>query len=130
MVNTNDFKYVEFCNTIYILFSYSYVSFQLSNFYLFLSVRFAERNILYEMYLQASGIEINIIPEQKICSSCYMKLLAVEENETLQHDNSTEEVLECDTEDEILEEICQEIEKQNLSVCFSSVGISLIKLHS
>ena len=30
----------------------------------------------------------------------------------------------------MLEESCEELEKQNLSVCFSSVGISPIKLHS
>ena len=76
------------------------------------------REISYEMYLQASGKGINIIPGQKNCSSCYLKLLAVEENEPLQHDNSTEEILESDTEEEILEENCEEIEKQNLSVCF------------
>ena len=43
--------------------------------------------ISYEMYLQASGKGINVIPGQKICSSCYMKLLAGEENEPLQQDN-------------------------------------------
>ena len=82
------------------------------------------REISYEMYLQASGKVINIIPVQKICSSCYMKLLAVEENEPLQHNNSTEEILESDTEEEILEESCEEIEKQNVSVCFSSRQIT------
>ena len=56
-----------------------------------------------------------------------MKLLAVEGNEPLQHDNSTEEILESDTEEEILED---EIEKQHLSVCFSSVGVSPITLQS
>ena len=88
------------------------------------------REISYEMYLQASGKGINPIPSQKICSSRYMKPLAVEENKPLQHDNSTEEILESDTEEKILEESCEEIEKQNLSVCFSSVGVSPIKLHS
>ena len=63
------------------------------------------------MYLQASGKGINIIPGQKVCSSCYMKLLAVEENEALQHNNSTEEILESDVEWEILEQSCDEIEK-------------------
>ena len=82
------------------------------------------REISYEMYLQASGKGINIIPGQKICSSCCMKLLAVEENEPLQHNNSTEEILESDTEEEILEESCEEIEKQNVSVCFSSGQIT------
>ena len=53
-----------------------------------------------------------------------MKLLAVEENEPLQHNNSTEEILESDTEEEILEESCEEIEKQNVSVCFSSRQIT------
>ena len=42
------------------------------------------REISYEMYLQASGKGIKMIPGQKIYSSCYMKLLAVEENEPLQ----------------------------------------------
>ena len=37
-----------------------------------------------------------------------MKLLAGEENEPLQHDYSTEEILENDTEEEILEESCEE----------------------
>ena len=40
-----------------------------------------------------------------------MKLLAVEENEALQHNNSTEEILGSDVEWEILEESCEEIEK-------------------
>ena len=84
----------------------------------------------YEMYLQASGKGINIIPGQKICSSCYMKLLAFEENEPLQHNNSAEEILESDTEEKILEESCEEIEKQNLFACSSSVNVSPIKLHS
>ena len=82
------------------------------------------------MYLQASGNGINIIPGQKICSSCYMKLLAFEENEPLQHDNSTEEILQSNTGEEMLEESCAEIEKQKLPVCFSSVGIPPIKPHS
>ena len=82
------------------------------------------------MYLQASGNGINIIPGQNICSSCYMKLLAFEENEPLQHDNSTEEILQSDTGEEMLEESCAEIEKQKLPVCFSSVGIPPIKPHS
>ena len=69
------------------------------------------RKVSYEMYLQASGKGINIIPGQKVCLSCYMKLLAVEENEALQHNNSTEEILESDVEWEILEESCEEIEK-------------------
>ena len=84
------------------------------------------REISYEMYLQATGKGINIIHGQKICSSCYMKLVAVEGNEPLQHNNSTEEILESDTEEETLGESCEEIEKQNLSVCFSSVGIHLL----
>ena len=91
------------------------------------------------MCLQASsGKRINIIPGQKICSSCYMKLLAVEENEPLQHGNSTEETFESDTEEEILAERCEEIEKQNLSLyfinlyvcCLSSVVVLPIELHS
>ena len=95
---------------------------------MFLSVRVIE---MYKMYLlQAPGKGINIIPGQKICSSCYMKLLVVEENEPLQHNNSTDEILESDNEEEILEESCKETEKQNLSVCFSSVDVSPIKLHS
>ena len=88
------------------------------------------REISYEMYLQVSGKGINIIPGQKICSSCNIKLLVVEEYEPLQHDDSTEEILERDSEEEILEESCEEIEKQNLSIYFSSVGVSPIKLHS
>ena len=52
-----------------------------------------------------------------------MKLVVVEENEPLQHDNSIEEIFESDTEEKILEESCEEIEKQNLPVCFSSVGV-------
>ena len=52
------------------------------------------RETSYEMYLQASGKGINIIPGQKICSSCYMKLLAVEKNEPLQQNKSTKEILE------------------------------------
>ena len=56
------------------------------------------REISYEMYLQASGKGINIITVQKICSSRYMKLLATEENEQLQHNNSTQEILESDNE--------------------------------
>ena len=59
-----------------------------------------------------------------------MRLVAVEENEPLQHDNSTDKILECDIEEEILKESGEEIEKQNLSFCFTSVGISPIKLHS
>ena len=35
-----------------------------------------------------------------------------------------------DAEEEILEESCEEIEKQNLSVCFSRLGVSPVKLHS
>ena len=41
-----------------------------------------------------------------------------------------QEILESETEEKILKESCEEVEKQNLSVCFSSVGISPIKLHS
>ena len=52
-----------------------------------------------------------------------MKLLAVEKNEPLQHNNSAKETLECDTEEEIIEESHEEIKKQKLSVCFSSAGV-------
>ena len=76
------------------------------------------RELSYEMYLQASGKGINIIPGQKICSSCYMKLLAVEKNEPLQQNKSRKGILESYTEEEILEKGCEEIEKQNLSVSF------------
>ena len=47
-----------------------------------------------------------------------MKLLAVEKNEPLQHNNSAKETLECDTEEEIIEESHEEIKKQKLSVFF------------
>ena len=40
------------------------------------------------------------------------------------------EILESDTEGEIFEERCKEIEQQLQFVCFSSVGLSPIKLHS
>ena len=90
----------------------------MSNFYCFYLLG-SLREISHDMYLQASEKGINIIPGQKICSLRYIKLLAVEENEPLQHENSTENILESDTE-----------EKQNLSVCFFSVGVSPIKLHS
>ena len=65
------------------------------------------KEISYEMYFQASGKGTKIIPGQKIFSSCYRKLLAVEKNKPLQNDNSTEEILESDTEEEKLEESCE-----------------------
>ena len=57
------------------------------------------------------GKGINIIPGQKMCLSSYMKLLAVEENEPLRHNNLTEEILKSDTEEEILDKNCKKIEK-------------------
>ena len=69
------------------------------------------------MYLQASGKGINN-PWAKDFSSCYMKLLAFKENEPLQHDNSTEEILQSDTEKEMLEESCAEIETQTICLFF------------
>ena len=47
-----------------------------------------------------------------------MKLLAFEENEPLQHDNSTEEILQSGTEEEMLEESCAEIETQTICLFF------------
>ena len=47
-----------------------------------------------------------------------MKLLAFGENEPLQHDNSTEEILQSDTEEEMLEESCAEIETQTICQFF------------
>ena len=46
-----------------------------------------------------------------MCLSSYMKLLAVEENEPLWHNNLTEEILKSDTEEEILDKNCKKIEK-------------------
>ena len=65
-----------------------------------------------------------------ICSSCYIKFLAVEENELFQHDSSKENIIESDTEEETLEGSCEEIEKQNRSVCFSMADVLPIKLHN
>ena len=79
----------------------------------------------FELYNASQSSNINIAPDQKLCSMCRNKLFVREKSETDSRNS--------DVSDKInyIEEICNtDKNQQDISDCFQSVGISLLKVHA
>ena len=81
--------------------------------------------VTFELYNASQSSNINIVPGQKLCPMCRNKLSVREQSETDSRNS--------DVSDEInyIEEIHSiEQDRQDISECFQSVGISLLKVHA
>ncbi len=81
---------------------------------------------------RAKEIQIDLIPGQKLCPACRGKLYNDwKDREEISEVNEVEEGVNVDEEMNILESsFSTEESRQNLSTCFTSIGVSPMKLRS
>ena len=103
------------------LFAYSYIHIFIN--FIFPLILGSLREVTFKLHNASQSSNINIVPGQKLCPMCRNKLSVREQSETDSRNS--------DVSDEInyIEEIHSiEQDRQDISECFQSVGISPLKV--